>query len=65
LKQDLGALTKKNQGSALKDRDLADAVYEKITDIGKEKFIQSHSPNEASYSELMTSVLVVVNKKRE
>lgn len=65
LKSDLGALTKKNQGSDLKNRDLGDAVYEKITDIGKEKFLQSHSPNEANYSELMTTVLIVVPKKRE
>ena len=43
------------------DRDLADCVYEKIQDIGKDKFIQSHSPDASNYSEIMTSVLIVIN----
>jgi len=46
----------------LKDRDLADVVYEKINDIGQNRFVQSHSPqDQATYSEIMVSVLVVVN----
>lgn len=41
-------------------------VYEKIDEIGRDKFIQMHTPrDEATYSEYLTSVLVVVNKKRE
>ena len=46
-------------------RDLGDAVYEKINDIGKDKFLQSHTPGGPNYSEIMTSVLVVINKKKE
>jgi Tfp pilus assembly major pilin PilA len=60
IKDKLRALTQKS-GNKLTDKDLADAVYEKIQDIGKEKFIQSHNPEGNNYSELMTSVLVVIN----
>lgn len=60
IKDKLRALTQKG-GNKLTEKDLADAVYEKIQDIGKEKFIQSHNPEGNNYSELMTSVLVVIN----
>ena len=59
IKDKLRALTQKS-GNKLTDKDLADAVYEKIQDIGKEKFIQSHNPEGNNYSELMPSVLVVI-----
>lgn len=64
IKSKLNALTKKS-GNSLAQRDLADAVYEKINEIGKEKFIQSHSPEQNTYSDIMTSVLVVISKKKE
>ena len=63
LKQRLNILTKKS-GSNLAQRDLADAVYEKINDIGKDKFIQSHSQDQMNYSQLLCSVLVVINNKK-
>lgn len=64
INQKLNAL-KKKQGNNLSSRDLADAVYEKIDSIGKENFIQNHNPQGPNYSQLMTSVLVVINKKKE
>ena len=57
-------LTKK-VGSNYTQRDLADIVYENINDLGKDKFIQSHNDKDGNYSEIMTSVLVVVNVKKE
>lgn len=64
IKQKLNALTKKS-GTNLTQRDLADAVYEKINDIGKDKFIQSHSPDQMNYSQMLTSVLVVISQKKQ
>lgn len=52
-------------GSNLTQRDLADAVYEKINDIGKDKFVQSHSSDQMTYSSMLTTILVVINKKKE
>lgn len=40
-------------------------MYEKINEIGKDKFIQNHNAEGANYSSIMTSVLVVLNKKNE
>lgn len=60
IKDKLRQLTQKS-GNKLTDKDLENAVYEKIQDIGKEKFIQSHNPDGSNYSELMTSILVVIN----
>lgn len=45
--------------------DLTESVYEKITEIGKDKFVQNHSPDGMNYSGIMTSVLVVINQKKE
>ena len=63
IKQRLNILSKKG-GSNLTQRDLTDAVYEKINDIGKDKFIQSHSPDQMNYSNILTTVLVVINNKK-
>ena len=60
IKDKLRTLTQK-QGNKLTDKDLVDAVYEKIQDIGKDRFIQSNNPEGNNYSELMTNVLVVIN----
>lgn len=46
------------------DKDLVEAVYEKIQDIGKDRFIQGNNPEGNNYSELMTNVLIVINQKK-
>lgn len=60
IKEKLRELYQK-QGTKLTDKDLAETVYEKINDIGKDKFIQSHTAGVDSYSEILTTVLVVIN----
>ena len=62
IKLRLNALNKKT--GTLVQRDLADAVYEKINEIGKDRFIQSHSPDQMNYSQLLSTVLVVINNKK-
>lgn len=64
IKSKLQALTKK-QGNTLNQKDLSDCVYEKIKEIGKGKFITSIHPEGENYSTLLTSILVVVGKKKD
>ena len=54
-------MLQQKEGSKLSERDLGDAVYKNIQEIGKEKFLQNHNPEGANYSEIMTSVLIVIN----
>lgn len=55
---------KKKQGNSLAQRDLADEVYENKHKINKQKFCNKIEGDE-NYTDLFTSVLVVVNKKKE
>lgn len=63
IKTKLQGLTKK-AGNTLNQKDLADCVYEKLKDVGKGRFIQSNKVDGENYSQLLTTILVVVGKKK-